>query len=137
MIDLENIEKKELFQVPDNYFDEQTGADISAYGEYFSEKDAYIVYTISISKTDSCNIIGIHKDDTFGEAKTILEENGFTFKGSKPYRSDSSTNSFSKGNVYISLTTTNNNTETYDDDKIDILSVSVNIGTIPADNVMY
>jgi len=107
------------------YTEVSDDGNVECYGFFVAEKKAIMRTQINLKGQSQYNILGIHNGDTYQDAKTILEGEGFKLLENNPYGSDYTRSIFEKGAVQIRIRTKKINDEKLDDDTIETIGVSV------------
>ena len=107
------------------YAEESSNGAVESYGFYIEEEDAVIRTQITISKKTDENIMGIKPEDSYDNAKKILEKAGFKWISDDSFKSSMISSTFVKGKISISILT--EKTEAGDINNGMIYSVGVSI----------
>ncbi|MBR1622362.1 MAG: hypothetical protein IJ675_00410 [Pseudobutyrivibrio sp.] len=107
------------------YAEESSNGAVESYGFYIEEEDAVIRTQITISKKTDENIMGIKTEDSYDNAKKILEKAGFKWISDDSFKSSMISSTFVKGKISISILT--EKTEAGDINNGMIYSVGVSI----------
>ncbi len=127
---MEEMNSENDFQyldVPNLYGGHSDDMLVDSQGTKITEEDKVFRYMIILREPSDHHILGIHVGDTYGDARTRIEGEGFVWDSSEVIYGNHTVTLFKKGNVWIRVCSTNTGSTVSDEDLIDTISAMIPI----------